>query len=242
MKRVLKITDVKNLHTTNDYSKFEFLEENRPIIPSKIKSLKRSISKIGFLGTLIVVKFNGKLYIADGQHRLVALQMLDLPVVYEIVEVKTKKELVELIATLNSTATAWKLTDYVHAWKVSGNIHYTKLYSMFVRYNFAIVETAAVLANSGHTQLVGKIKRGDFTVQLNEITAIKILNYAESLLSFLPDLTRFQISKFVRAFVRYYRFIGESYDHESAIKKVKDNIECLRLFMEDKDFFEFFEK
>jgi len=238
----LKVSDVKNLHVTKDYGKFEFLEENRPIIPSKIKSLKRSISKVGFIGVITVIRLNGKLYIADGQHRLVALQMLDLPVVYEIVEVKTKKELVELIATLNSTATAWRLIDYVHAWKVSGNIHYTKLYSMFVRYNFAIIETASVLANSGHTQLVGKIKRGEFIVQLNEAKAIKILNYAEELLSFLPDLTRFQISKFVRAFVRYYRFIGDSYNHGHAIKKVKDNIECLRLFMEDRDFFEFFEQ
>ena len=166
-----------NIKTTKNYSQFNLLSENRSIITSKVRTLRKSILKYGILRPVVIAKYNNKLYIIDGQHLFQALSLMDLAVPYVEVKTTTKREMVELMATLNSTATSWKLTDYVHAWKELGLSDYVRLYSLFVRYNYGISELSTITTSNTDGGASNRaIKSGNYKMQTSDVEAIKIIS------------------------------------------------------------------
>lgn len=224
---------------TTNYSMFTLISENRKIEVKKVRALRKSIEKYGILRSIVVAQINGIIAILDGQHLFTALQLLGLPIFYTNVGEKSKEEAVSLMATLNSTASNWKLFDYCYAFAKLNNEDYRKVIYFFEKYNYGISDIGAVLNCSTGHEVVTRLKRGDFTSQLSIDQAEVIFGYIENILSVLPEVTRFQMSKVVRAFNRYYLFV-EKYDHALIMKKVQQERETLRLFVEDKTFFEFF--
>jgi hypothetical protein len=125
-----KVTTTKanDVFVSNDYSRFKYFDNNRPVRKQKvnklIKVMERYAQKFGavnaFLGVIIVVKL--KLpgdsmwfyYILDGQHRFEAASTIKIPVRFEVRDF-TIKQVDEVMRDLNTTANNWSLGQYANS-------------------------------------------------------------------------------------------------------------------------------
>ena len=104
--------------TTNNYSKFKLIEENRDVKQLDNKaSVKESIKKYGYYHLPILV--NEKYEIIEGQHRFEACKELGLPIHYIMQNGLTAKD----CAPINSYRKNWVISDYVHLYAAE-NIGY----------------------------------------------------------------------------------------------------------------------
>lgn len=105
-------------------------------------SLVESMKKWGFLGSIIIIKTNiidgnEKLYIIDGQHRYLAAEYLKLDINANILTCNnwSIKDLVELVAKLNSTGVSWNNADYIKAYASLGLESYKIANELLVKCN-----------------------------------------------------------------------------------------------------------
>jgi hypothetical protein len=115
------MSDKRKISWTRNHDLFSLSPKNRPLDLKKHRALYASMQKYGYIGSFPVVCFrtpDGILIVKDGQHRLHIARELGLAVAF--VEEHTDFD----IATINSTAKGWSLSDYVHQFAVSGNPHY----------------------------------------------------------------------------------------------------------------------
>jgi hypothetical protein len=99
-----------NIQTTTDYSIFKKYKGNRNIDQRHINNLVESFKK-GVLPFFIEVNSNYE--VIDGQNRLEALKILQLPVNYVV---NTNKFDYTDIIRLNNIKKAWKVSDYAIYW------------------------------------------------------------------------------------------------------------------------------
>jgi len=93
---------------------------NRKTTGSHVKSMLLSINKWGVLRNPVIcnVLSSGSTYIADGQHLVKAViqsrkfNSLEC----KFVECKNEKELIHLIADLNTTSKSWGYTEFLNSW------------------------------------------------------------------------------------------------------------------------------
>lgn len=125
------------MNTTTDYSKFRFINGNRPITKANVKNKIDSISSIGYIdGCSILVskemfEDTGFYYIIDGQHRFEALKKLKMPIPYSMVSGKP----LELIKDLNSNQKSWQIKDYVKMYADNGTQCYIDLLQFIEKEN-----------------------------------------------------------------------------------------------------------
>jgi hypothetical protein len=95
---------------------------NRKIKESHANGIRDSLLTYGLIKppVLVVLKYdNDKKAIGDGQHTLTALYSLmksnDL-VEVSVIKCNTKRDVIDLIAKLNTTGKGWVLDDFLHSW------------------------------------------------------------------------------------------------------------------------------
>lgn len=66
---------------TDDYNSFKFFKYNRAINKANLRNVKKSLQKRGQIMPVLITK---DFKVIDGQHRVVALQELELPIHYTI--------------------------------------------------------------------------------------------------------------------------------------------------------------
>jgi hypothetical protein len=98
--------DISTVMYETNYSKFTLFEQNRDIDERAVNDLVVSIKKKGQLQPLIV---NDLYEVIDGQHRLKACEILDIPVSYLISNKATIKDVV----LINNTQRSWRNLDYL---------------------------------------------------------------------------------------------------------------------------------
>lgn len=109
----------QKIYETTDYSAFKKLRGNRDL--RSVDKIIESIRSVGYIVSPICV--NEKMEIIDGQNRLAALQILDLPVHYYIV----KGIGIEEARQMNIGQTNWRPIDYIQSYAESGNPNYQRL-------------------------------------------------------------------------------------------------------------------
>jgi hypothetical protein len=109
----------------SDYSKFSKFPENRTPKPTHSSKIAKSIELLDLIGANPIIVSNGK--IIDGQHRILACEMLGIP--YSYIEIKgmSDKEAHKAMQTLNSNAKNWGLLDYLKHYCELGNPNYITL-------------------------------------------------------------------------------------------------------------------
>ncbi len=122
---------------TTDYDAFQLITANREVDKSHVAKLVESIKKENLLH-LMPIKVNMQLEIIDGQHRLEAARILQVPIYYQMADELTE----EHIRTLNANSKNWAGSDYLNYWTVKGRPAYVEL-SRFMKHHPRIKLTSA---------------------------------------------------------------------------------------------------
>lgn len=142
---------------------------NRKITKAHAMGILDSIDTYGVLRLPVMVKqkYNDDRYaIADGQHTLTGLVTTMKKNSYQdciIVECKNKKQVIDLIAKLNTTAKSWTNEDFLNAWLNFGadNEHYSKYELINNRQQQSGISLSKILdifAQSGDSFKKGNVK------------------------------------------------------------------------------------
>ena len=176
---------------------------NRPIIPTHVIKVCRSIRRYGMLRAVIVVEttlFTGKTerYIIDGQHAYNACLSLGIEIPYVIIpNLNTIEEIIACIASFNASSKSWSMADYVHAWS-SVREDYRQLNQLYEQFDldFDTIMTASTEADGGSH--VAKLKRGEFVVADYE-KAHRVCQQISDVFEVIPRLDRFSNRTLTRA-------------------------------------------
>lgn len=164
------------IYYETNLTRFKFHECNRPTddVQSKnhIKAMSENMAKSGFRSNepIIVTRADkdGKFYVIDGQHRLLAAIAAGIYIYYVIDEsVKlTSKSIFEAFVKYNENKKVVRKNDYVHGYAKMGNENFITLQEFGEQYPmFTLTERMMLLRNSG-TKHAGKenFAKGKFDV------------------------------------------------------------------------------
>ena len=98
--------NVANAKLTKNWSAMTFLKDNRDIDDGDVKRLAESIKNEGQLQPIVL---NEKWEIIEGQHRVHACQLLDIPILYVISVGATIKQTI----VMNNNQKSWRNKDYL---------------------------------------------------------------------------------------------------------------------------------
>ena len=145
---------MKEVKQTNNYEIFKKLEGNRIIDEKRVEKIKKSILKVGYITSPILV--NQNMEIIDGQGRFEALKQLQLPVEYIV---QSDIGIKECIA-MNVYQTNWKIQDYIKSYADKGMKSYVYLYNLIEKYSKNNINIAQIaVATQGISRFGANIIR-----------------------------------------------------------------------------------
>ena len=207
------------IHTTSDYSQFDFNELNRGVDATQIRRLKKTISELGLVQPIIVTA-DGT--IIDGQHRFHACRELGIPIQYIVRDAMDIADVVKL----NNASKSWTIMDKVKSYAAQGNEHYIKLLEFHaecreVHPKFS-VRSAAHIAQGSSSQSSGRngmnLGAGTWEFRAKRDDAYARL-YAISAFSRWPF---FLNNNFITAFLRCMRTV-DGFNWRELLKKAEMN-------------------
>jgi hypothetical protein len=188
---------------SNNYSAFKFLHQNRSINGGRVKQLKVSIQKLGYLSSRPIL-INEKSQILDGQHRFIACKELNLPIIYEIHNTFGDDD--QVVLELNKNQLIWKLNNYVHLHAEKGLSFYNEVQSLDAKYKLGI--TLSLDLCCGYKVIPSDIRNGknlkiwskrfeiaDFILSLKDIPYYRSANFVRSIITLFHKANHKQIMK-----------------------------------------------
>lgn len=148
-----------NTYRTSEYGMFKRLEGNRNVLAARVNKIKGSIAKNGYIFNPIVV--NERYEVIDGQGRLEALKILQLPVDFVVA---TGAGLEQCIA-LNAYGTLWTMTDYIDSFCELGNENYMWLREQIKQYHELRIKIVIMLATGLASIPNETIKSGNLIIR-----------------------------------------------------------------------------
>lgn len=201
-----KIGQPNKIESTTNYGRFVFKKGNRPI-RARIIKLIAAIEKHNQLAEypiLVSERQDGKLEIADGQHRFEAAKALKVPIFY----VKSRHEItIEMIAQANQLQKTWSMSDWMISWAERGHSDYAVLKNFIESFKIPITVGMEVIGKAYGGNQNDAFKAGRFKVE-NLTFGKEVAHTLGALRGHLPtsDL------RLVRAIVRVMKVKGVSID------------------------------
>jgi hypothetical protein len=169
-------TIIGNIFETYNYEMFTFFEENRQINPTNVDRLVKSMkTKINICPIVVDAKYR----VIDGQHRLAAFKLLDLPVIYIIDDNAT----IDDIQRLNSVSKNWSQKEYLEHYRKRDFENYKIMHNFILEYNTGISESIFLLHGSDGESInlfkYGKLKIPNIELSkhlANKMNEIKKIN------------------------------------------------------------------
>lgn len=140
---------IGQVYLTTDYSKFKRLEGNRDVLKTRVEKVKRSIEKVGYINSPIIV--NEFYEIVDGAARYEVAKENGFPIVYTIVPGIG----IEHCIAMNTASTNWKMQDYVNCYAENGNESYGYLARLLEQYGKLFAFSVVCNALTGNMALSG---------------------------------------------------------------------------------------
>jgi hypothetical protein len=131
---------MNQVYTTNDYSKFKFIDGNRTINKLHLNRLKKSMEE-KYIDVPIII--NEHKEIIDGQHRFLSAWDLGLPIKY--IQIDGLK--LQDVHRLNTNTKNWTADSYLEGFCKLGLPDYLTYKDFKNKYGFGHNETTALLKN-----------------------------------------------------------------------------------------------
>ena len=224
--------NVSQAKLTKNWKAMTYLEDNRDTDDADIKRLAENIKKHGQLQPIVL---NEKWEIIEGQHRVKACQLLDIPVLYIISIGATIKEVI----VMNNNQKSWRNRDYLKCFSHPNHKNskeYKKIKAFFDTYGLNFSVSINLLAGyekkaSSYTGS-GKARKafieGNFKIKSLE-SAEKYGNQLKRLKSKVPNLV--QNGKFCMAWVTMQNNIAPdsegTFSMMTGVKQMEKNIDEL---------------
>lgn len=204
-----KDVPMRQVEYTSEYSVFSRLPGNREIDMGHVAGLVRSMQKKYRFAPIYV---NQDFQVLDGQHRLEAHRILQIPVPYYWDEGGD----VEDVQTLNSTQKRWENEDYVKSFIERGYTEY-KVYEWF-KNHYRLPHSVCCALLMGEIRGLRKIfQNGQFKVKNLELAKKKT-----SILTQLSEyFTHWKDANFLRAM--NFALTRKGFDVQTFIHKVALN-------------------
>lgn len=181
---------MKEIKQTNNYEIFKKLEGNRITDKKRVEKIKKSILKVGYITSPILV--NQNMEIIDGQGRFEALKQLQLPIEYIV---QSDIGIKECIA-MNVYQTNWKIQDYIKSYADKGMKSYVYLYNLIEKYSKNNINIAQIaVATQGISRFGANIIRdGEIIITDEEYNnAIKKLDLVTDVAEKYKDIPRINL-------------------------------------------------
>ena len=215
------------LKTEKDFNKIHHLPFNREY--SVRQDLIKNMNHSGFIVPIILMFTNivdgqWKLWLLDGQNRMITARFLRINVTAQIItptNVNTIEDLVHLVSTMNVTSKRWKLQNYIEVFNFLGYPQYRRLLQIKHKSPFSLNTVAQMLMGIHGRGGVSKIvSTGKFKIQ-DEKRTIEAIEYAAYLTKWCKVEARMLISlKRVMSL--------PNFDKELFSKKYENNIDLLK--------------
>ncbi len=180
----MKMEKVGVVYRTNDYDGFKRLEGNRGDLVSRARKVTKSIEAVGWIPAPIVV--NEKFEVIDGQARVEACKQLGHPIDFVVIPGIGYEE----CRHMNTSATIWKLIDYIESYAEKGNENYIYLRQLIKAYkkyfDITVIYNAATRKSDKSTEC---LKDGTFKCGITEYNhAVRLLEYEKQFVSLFSKM------------------------------------------------------
>lgn len=200
---------------TSDYSVFNIMTGNRDVPEIRVRKIKDSIQKNGYIFNPIIC--NEKMEVVDGQGRLEALKRLGLPVEYIVHPGLTVSDCI----VMNAYQTKWTIPDYVDSFAKIGNRNYVYLQNLLEEFSDLPIRVCA----SACVDTIGLdpkfIQNGSFVCTEEKYKiARKALKYAQKFSVAMKKINRGNNTYMYTAIMFVYQHVS-GVDYE----KLQENFE-----------------
>ena len=220
---------VSDVRLTKDWGKLKFLEDNRDTDDADVKRLAESIKNNGQLQPIVI---NEKWEICEGQHRVKACILLDIPVLYVISEGATIKDTI----LMNNNQKSWKNRDYLKCFSHKNHKNhqeYRKVKKFFDDYNLNFSVTINLLSGNfvyhGGGNSNKAFKEGKFKIK-NLHAAEKYGSQLKKIKAKVPLLV--SNGKFCMAWVKTQNMIAPnsagSWNVMTGVKQMSKNVDMFK--------------
>lgn len=143
------------IQNTTQYDCFKYIVSNREINNAHVNKLVKSITKNNLLHLNPVI-VNPNMEVVDGQHRIAAAEILQVPIYYQVDDKVSKKDL----SDLNSVKKNWSTMDYINYWTIEKAIGFDILSKFLSVYPSIPPSTALMLLSADGSRDVNSLKGG----------------------------------------------------------------------------------
>ena len=202
----------KKILKTLNYSQFKFIKGNRAINDRHVNGLVKSMEKNGLLMNPSCV--NEKLEIVEGQHRLMACEILNLPYYYYVVPGATIND----VTILNQNRKNWGFTEWMNRYAEYNNMEYKIYKSLYERWGFDHWSTIFLLCRTkGYRSRAGlKDKFYDGTLKIETLEQGK--KWAKRIMDVEPYYKNYKRRAFIQAMIRVFH--DKSYNHKTFLSRL----------------------
>ena len=208
---------------SSNYSNFKFLEANRDIKERHVNNLVTSIKKEGQIYPILV---NNRFEVIEGQHRVEACKILQIPIMF----LKNDKATIKHVRIVNNCQEGWKFYDFLKSFSHHSHPNheiYQKI-GLFVK-EFSFQPRICLILLVGGVDngtKINEFKFGTFTIE-DEEKSRRLAKQLLKIKTFAPDLVANK--KFCLSWFRVQKI--EKFKVESAydqIRKYRSKLEgCL---------------
>lgn len=152
----IKQHEIARSYKTKQYSNFKSLIGNREITPARIKKVEKSVEKIGWVPSRLVV--NEKNEVIDGQCRLEVAKKNGFTVYVDVVNGLG----VEDCRSMNENNSKWQIRDYIHSYAEDGIQDFVYIEQLFKEFpRLGINPVMIAVDDSYGVYASDRIRRGD---------------------------------------------------------------------------------
>lgn len=227
---------------TMDYDAFKTIVLNRSISKSNLESKIKLLKENNLLRDH-PIKVSKSFEVYDGQHRLAACKILQIPVWYEFLENEDKKN----IQVMNSNSDNWKIHDYLHYHNKDGNNSYERLDLEVKKRNippFFLVSTLKKMSSQKNL-FMKNFKEGkfvwspkeDFILEAYDFS-LHVVNFIASKLSKKP--TWINNNTMRTALVKFC--LSEGFEREAFLNSLERKISMVRACAGESDWISMFKE
>jgi hypothetical protein len=204
---------MEQVEKTKDYSKFKYLDGNRPIEKHHLRKLKASIEKDNHLNLHPIIVNEG-FFVIDGQHRLEVAKLLGIEIFY----IKSNKINDLHLIECNVNQKSWEIENYIDFFAIKEKKQeYIQLKEMLKSSGLKPKALLTLLLGVVSNNILEFLKTGKFKFPENQ-EPLEVLNFYFDFTAYVKDKRLKPYSMFTNHnFTRALRWLFKTSGFESSI-------------------------